>query len=327
MTAKIDLLTLQLFVAIVEEQSIAKAAERKNIAASAVSRRISDIEELFQVELLHRHSKGIEPTPAGCALLEHARVILGNLAQLETELSGYRQGKRGHIRICANKSAILESLAGELSSFLEQHPLVRIDLEENISPAIVQAVVENRADIGIFGGNIAGQELEVLPYRSDRLVVLVTGNHPLAARNSVSFRDLIDHDFVSLEKGSSIESLCMKAAAELGKHLKLRIRVSGFDALFRLVDAGMGLGVVPLEILRDRYGLEKFVSIALDESWAQRELVMGVRDYKSLPPVTRMLVDHLRSAAAEAAGQEERQAKQQDQRTLSGRLMMVSDRA
>ena len=138
MTAKIDLLTLQLFVAIVEEQSIAKAAERKNIAASAVSRRISDIEELFQVELLHRHSKGIEPTPAGYALLEHARVILGNLAQLETELSGYRQGKRGHIRICANKSAILESLAGELSSFLEQHPLVRIDLEENISPAIVQ---------------------------------------------------------------------------------------------------------------------------------------------------------------------------------------------
>jgi DNA-binding transcriptional LysR family regulator len=315
-------LTLQLFVAIVEEQSIAKAAERKNIAASAVSRRISDIEELFQVELLHRHSKGIEPTPAGCALLEHARVILGNLAQLETELSGYRQGKRGHIRICANKSAILESLAGELSSFLEQHPLVRIDLEENISPAIVQAVVD-RADIGIFGGNIAGQELEVLPYRSDRLVVLVTGNHPLAARNSVSFRDLIDHDFVSLEKGSSIESLCMKAAAELGKHLKLRIRVSGFDALFRLVDAGMGLGVVPQEIIRDRYGLEKFISIALDEAWAQRELVMGVRDYKSLPPVTRMLVDHLRGAAAEAGGQE----KRQERRNVSGRLTMISDRA
>jgi DNA-binding transcriptional LysR family regulator len=294
MTAKIDLLTLQLFVAIVEEQSIAKAAERKHIAASAVSRRISDIEELFAVELLHRHSKGIEPTPAGFALLEHARIILGNLAQLETELSGYRQGKRGHIRICANKSAILESLAGELSAFLEQHPLVRIDLEENISPAIVQAVLENRADIGIFGGNISGQELEVLPYRSDRLVVLVTPGHPLANAKTVRFRDLINHEFVSLEKGSSIETLCVKAAAGLGQHLKLRIRVSGFDALFRLVDAGMGLGVVPLEIIRDRYGLEKFVTIPLDEPWAQRPLVMGVRDYASLPPVTRMLVDHLR---------------------------------
>jgi DNA-binding transcriptional LysR family regulator len=319
MTAKIDLMTLQLFVAIVEEQSIAKAAERKNIAASAVSRRISDIEELFQVELLHRHSKGIEPTPAGYALLEHARIILGNLSQLETELSGYQQGKRGHIRICANKSAIMESLAGELSSFLELHPLVRIDLEEDISPAIVQAVVENRADIGIFGGNIPGQELEVLPYRSDRLVALVAAGHPLAGSTSLRFRDLVDHDFVSLEKGSSIETLCTKAAAGLGKHLKLRIRVSGFDALFRLVETGMGLGVVPLEIIRDRHGLEKFVAISLDESWAQRQLVMGVRDYKSLPPITRMLVDHLRTAPAEATGHENR--------GISERLTMVSDRS
>jgi DNA-binding transcriptional LysR family regulator len=319
MTAKIDLLTLQLFVAIVEEQSIAKAAERKNIAASAVSRRISDIEELFQVELLHRHSKGIEPTPAGYALLEHARIILGNLAQLETELSGYQQGKRGHIRICANKSAIMESLAGELSSFLELHSLVRIDLEEDISPGIVQAVVENRADIGIFGGNIPGQELEVLPYRSDRLVVLVAASHPLAGSNSLRFRDLVDHDVVSLEKGSSIDTLCTKAAAGLGKHLKLRIRVSGFDALFRLVEAGMGLGVVPLEIIRDRHGLEKFVVISLDEPWAQRQLVIGVRDYKSLPPVTRMLVEHLRTAPAETTGHEKR--------GISERLTMVSDRS
>jgi DNA-binding transcriptional LysR family regulator len=301
MTAKIDLLTLQLFVAIVEEQSIARAAERKNIAASAVSRRISDIEELFQVELLHRHSKGIEPTPAGFALLEHARIILGNMAQLETELSGYRQGKRGHIRICANKSAILESLAGELSSFLEQHPLVHIDLEEQISPAIVQAVLENRADIGIFGGNIPALELEVLPYRSDRLVVLMTRGHPLAQRSNVRFIDLIEHDFVSLEKGSSIETLCMKAAAELGKRLKLRIRVSSFDALFRLVDAEMGLGIVPLEITRDRYGLEKFVIVPLEEPWARRDLVMGVRDAKCLPPVTRLLVDHLRNSPADVA--------------------------
>ncbi|MBC7042311.1 LysR family transcriptional regulator, partial [Salmonella enterica subsp. enterica serovar Enteritidis] len=101
MTAKIDLLTLELFVAIAEEQSIAKAAEKKNIVASAVSRRISDVEDRFQVELLHRHSKGIEPTPAGFALLEHARIILGNLSRLESELTGYRQGKRGLIRVCA----------------------------------------------------------------------------------------------------------------------------------------------------------------------------------------------------------------------------------
>ena len=294
MSAKIDLLTLQLFVAIVEEQSIAKAADKKNIAASAVSRRISDIEDRFQVELLHRHSKGIEPTPAGFALLEHARIILGNLSRLETELTGYRQGTRGLIRVCANKSAILEFLADELSLFLERHPLVRIDIEEDLSPAIVRAVVENRADIGIFGGNIDGQDLELLSYRSDSLVALVTRDHPLAGRGNVRFRDLVDFDFVSLEKGSSIETLCVGAAAALGQHLKVRVRVSSFDALFRVIDARMGVGVVPLEIVQGRYGVDGLVTVPLDEPWASRKLVMGVRDYNSLPPVTKLLVDHLR---------------------------------
>jgi DNA-binding transcriptional LysR family regulator len=128
MNLRIDILTLQLFVAIVEEQSIAKAAEKKHIAVSAVSRRISDMEEMLQVELLYRHSKGIEPTSAGYALLEHARIVLGNLAHLETELVGYRQGTRGHIRLFVNKSAILESLAQELGQFLVLHPMIRVDL-------------------------------------------------------------------------------------------------------------------------------------------------------------------------------------------------------
>lgn len=178
---------------------------------------------------------------------------------------------------------------------MERHPLVHIDIEEDLSPAIVRAVVENRADIGIFGGNIDGQDLELLSYRSDSLVALVTRDHPLAGRESVRFRELVDFDFVSLEKGSSIETLCVRAAAALGQHMKVRIRVSSFDALFRVIDAKMGVGVVPFEIVRDRYGIDSLVTVPLDEPWARRELVMGVRDYKSLPPVTKLLVDHLRT--------------------------------
>ena len=293
MNLRIDILTLQLFVAIVEEQSIAKAAEKKHIAVSAVSRRISDMEEMLQVELLYRHSKGIEPTSAGYALLEHARIVLGNLAHLETELVGYRQGTRGHIRLFVNKSAILESLAHELGEFLILHPLVRVDLEESISPDIIQAVTENRADLGIFGGNILAPDLQTFPYRQDRLAAVVRRDHPLAERATVRFADLIDQEFISLEKGSSIDTLCVKAAAELGRQLKLRIRVSGFDALFRLVEARMGVGVVPLEITDGRFDPSNLAAIPLDEPWAQRTLVLAVRNRASLPPATRLLVDHL----------------------------------
>ena len=249
---RFDLLTLQLFVAVVEEQSIAQAAEKKHIAVSAVSRRISDLEVMLQVELLHRHSKGIEPTPAGYALLEHARIILGNLVNLETDLLGHRQGTRGTIRLFVNTSATLESLAGELSSFLRANPFIKIDMEESISPLTIQAVIESRADIGIFGGNIHAPELEVFPYREDRLIAIVAAGHPLAAREAVTFADLVDYEFVGLEKGSSIDTLCVRAAAELGRQLMLRIRIGGFDAMFRLVGARMGVGVAPLEIAQSR---------------------------------------------------------------------------
>lgn len=296
MNLRIDILTLQLFVAIVEEQSIAKAAEKKHIAVSAVSRRISDMEEMLQVELLYRHSKGIEPTSAGYALLEHARIVLGNLAHLETELVGYRQGTRGHIRLFVNKSAILEALAHELGEFLVLHPLVRVDLEESISPDIIQAVTENRADLGIFGGNILAPDLQTFPYRQDRLAAIVRRDHPLAGKTVARFTDLIDQEFISLEKGSSIDTLCVKAAAELGRQLKLRIRVSGFDALFRLVEARMGVGVVPLEITHGRFDPSNLAAVPLDEPWALRTLVLAVRNRASLPPATRLLVDHLLAA-------------------------------
>jgi len=294
---RFDLLTLQLFVAVVEERSIAQAAEKKHIAVSAISRRISDLEVMLQVDLLHRNPKGIEPTSAGYALLEHARIILGNIAQMEADLLGHRQSTRGNIRLYVNTSATLESLAEELSAFLGANPFIQIEIEESISPDIIRAIVENRAHIGIFGGNIYAPDVEVFPYREDHLVAIVALSNPLATRDSVNFADLLDYDFVSLEKGSSIDTLCLHAAAGLGRQLRLRLRVGGFDAMFRLVGARMGVGVAPLEIVQPRLQETGVTAIRLDEPWTRRKLVLGVRDQASLPPATRLLLDTLRQGA------------------------------
>jgi DNA-binding transcriptional LysR family regulator len=295
-TLRFDLLTLQLFVAVVEEQSIAQAAEKKHIAVSAVSRRISDLEDMLQVELLHRHQKGIEPTAAGLALLEHARVVLGDVAQLEADMLGHRQGARGHIRLFVNTSATLESLAEEVSAFLVAHPDITIDIQENISPDIIRAITENRADIGIFGGNIHAPGLKIFPYHEDRLVAIVAEDHPLAERRSIAFADMVEHEFVMLEKGSSIDTLCVRAAAELGRQLRLRVRVGGFDAMFRLVAGHMGVGVAPQEIVQSRLKEARLAMVKLDEPWTRRLLVLGVRDQAILPPSTRLLLDHLRQS-------------------------------
>jgi len=293
LATRFDILTLQLFIAIVEEQSIAKAAEREHIAASAVSRRISDLESMLKVELLVRHPKGIDPTPAGAALLRHARLIMGNVARMEAELVEYEHGLRGFVRVAANKSAILQSLPEDLAAFLAQHPMVRIDLEEGISPSIIEAVANNAADIGIFGANIPAPDLQIFLYREDELVAVMPPRHRLTSQASVRFADMVEYDFVCLEKGSSIETLCVRAAGALGRQLKLRVRVSGFDAQFRLIETGLGIGLVPQQVALGRARLGGVVCRPLDEPWSRRSLNIGVRDLGSLPVAARLLVEHL----------------------------------
>src|SRR6185369_17178303 len=133
---KFDLRDLELFVAVADAGSIARAAERSHTVASAVSKRVSDLEENFGTALLIRGAKGIELTAAGHALLVRARVLLNQATQLDDEMRRHASGTRGYVRVFANISAIVEFLPGALASFAARHPDIHVHLEEHVSSAI-----------------------------------------------------------------------------------------------------------------------------------------------------------------------------------------------
>lgn len=290
---RIDLLTLKLFVAVFEEQSLAKAAEREHIVPSAISKRIADLEQTLKVELFHRQRTGLQPTPAGHALMHHARVLMRNVSQMESELVEYAQGVRGNIRIYANISALVQYLPGDLSSFLSLHPLVKVDLEEATSPVTIRAVADGMAELGIYGANIPAPGLTILPYRRDRLIVLVPRGHPLSQQESVRLAEVLPYDLVGVQKSSSIDTLVIKAAADLDMPVKLRIRVSGFDAVSRMVEAGLGVALIPDIIARNYMPTMAINAIKLDEVWAARQLNICVRDMEALSGAAALLVQHL----------------------------------
>src|SRR6266404_3117135 len=146
---RIDLTTLRLFIAVCDEQNLTRAAQREGIAASAVSKRMNDFELAFGVTLFKRLSKGMALTPAGEALLHHARVTLLNVEKIAVELSEYSQGVRGHVRMLANLSAIVQFLPEDLSRFFRAHEALRIDLQERPSGQVVRDIEEGAAEIGI----------------------------------------------------------------------------------------------------------------------------------------------------------------------------------
>ncbi len=291
---RLDPTSLQLFIAVLEEGTIAAAAAREHIAAAAVSKRISEIEALLRTQLLNRTNKGIEPTAAGIALLALARRAMHELEEISVQMQEYASGMRGHVRVFANISAITQFLPGEIKSFLAEYPQIQVHLEEKISSSVTKAVAENAADIGIFVMQPHGHKLEVFPYHHDRLVLITPKEHALAKRKTLSFAQTLDYDYVGLHTGSSINLQLQNAASELGRPLKFRIQVTSYDALCLMVDSGLGIGILPEGVARPYTKTLRIRAIPLAESWAARELKICVRAFDALPVAARLLVNHLR---------------------------------
>lgn len=293
---KLDPVSLRLFVAVMEEGTIAEAAAREHIAASAVSKRLSELEQTLATELFVRSNKGTEPTAAAFALLNLARGVLNDLDGIYAQMREYASGVRGHVRVYANISAITQFLPGELKSFMAQYPQVQVHLQERISSVIAKAVADNAADIGILNDGSYGEALTLLPYHDDELVVVAPQGHPLARRKSVRMAQLLDFDVVGAHPGSVMNHLLTKAAAELGRPLRLRIQVSSYDALCLMVAAGLGVGVLPRQSAQLFVPALPIQCLTLAEPWAQRKLVVAVRDLAALSPAARLLVQHISAA-------------------------------
>jgi DNA-binding transcriptional LysR family regulator len=297
---RIDLTSLQLFVAVCELGSIGRAAEREFIAASAVSKRLSDLEATLETPLLYRHTRGVKLTPAGESLLHHARSVLFSLDKMQAELSEYADGVKGHVRIHANISAIVQFLPEDLGAFSREHPQVKIDLEEHLSTEVMRAVQEGAADLGICNvAAAAGHELQTLPYRQDELVLIVPRRHPLAGRKAVAFEDTLEFDHVGLHSNSSIYLAMHEAATTAGRAIRLRIHVTGLDAMCRMIHNGLGVGVMPQRAFTLMHGVGDLDCVRLTDAWATRDIRLVARDFSTLPLTARLLVDHLRARAQE----------------------------
>ena len=276
-----------------EEESIAGAALREHLAAAAVSRRISELEAALDTVLFRRSNKGVQATAAAHALLGLARGVLNGLDDIVEQMAGYASGLRGHVRVFANISAITQFLPDDLRSFMAAAPLVQVHLQERISTAIARAVADSTADIGILNAGNYGEAFTVLPYRLDELVLIVPKEHALARRRKVSFREALAHEFVGAHPDSAMNNQLHKAAADLGLPLRLRIQVSGYDAMSLMVAAGMGVGVLPRQSARLYLPGLAIRAVTLDEPWVRRQLVVCVRSLEALSPAARSLVEHL----------------------------------
>jgi DNA-binding transcriptional LysR family regulator len=293
---RFDLADLSLFRHIVDAGSITHGAERANLALAAASTRIRNMEEALGAALLVRGRQGVTPTQAGRTLLQHARAILRQAERLREDLSAYAGGQAGQIRVLSNTNALTEFLPEALSSFLAAHPHVSVDLEERLSDEIVGMIAEGVGDLGIVAGTVDVSALETYPFRKDRFVLVVARDHPLARRPKTAFSQVLDHDFVGLDRASALQRFLADKATRAGDALRLRVQLRSFDAVCRMVECNVGIGIVPETTARRVARTMAIAVVALTDPWAVRELTICIRRMAELPPYARQLVEHLRAA-------------------------------
>lgn len=304
---QVDLFTLRLFLSVVEEQQIGRAAIRENIAASTATKRIHDLEEIAGILLFERTPKGVSPTAAGEVLARYVRSIFGQLDDMRAEIAAFSEGVRGEVTVASARTIIVPFLARELGDFARDFPKVDLVVRELDNAEITQAVAQGEADVGVFGvvRDISVDGVETTDYRTDRLVAVVPRSHPLAERTSISFEDLMPENLIVV---SAMHATFANAARRLGKDYRPKFSVRSSGVAISLVQAGLGVSIQPECVL----GLEMFDRVSmltLTEPWAKRIIRIATPQGRTPSPAARALIKQLLDrpapdgAAAEALAQ------------------------
>jgi DNA-binding transcriptional LysR family regulator len=245
--------------------------------------------------LLVRDRRGVLLSPAGECLVEHARLVQ-RIERMRGELGSYARGLSGRVRLLSNTAALSEHLPKALAKFLAINPTISVEVEERESADIAAALATGAADVGIASSAVLTDAIEQFPFLDDRLVIVLPRDDVLGRKRHLALSAIIDRAFIGLPRGSALQLHLARHAARIGKTMKVRTRVTGFDAICAMVEAGAGIGIVPEASAARCRRRMKIDVVKLSDPWAARKLVICVRQLRTLPIGAQQLVVHLRQA-------------------------------
>jgi DNA-binding transcriptional LysR family regulator len=289
----VDLIDLDLVMAIAETGSITHGAARTRLSLPSASGRIRSLEHSLGVTLFDRGRRGVTLTPAGQLMLRHVRAVCRSVDQLRVELAEFVEGHGATVRVQANTSATASLVPEAAISFLAAHPRARIDFEERPSHRIVAAVAERRVDLGVVADSVDLGHLDTQLLRPDPLVVLTLPDDPLARTPSVSYADVLGRAFVGLNQANPLQEHLENHAQPLGAQPTYRVRLPTIEMACHAVTEGIGIAVLPLHGVRRWIDSGDLVATVLAEPWADRRLVVCALGDADLSDTARALRDHL----------------------------------
>lgn len=291
MIRQIDVFSLRLFVSAIEERQIRLAADREHIAPSTATKRIQALEDLVGANLLERSREGVVATAAGRVLERRARSILAELDELVTELSAISEQVEGRLVVAAAHSVIIDLLAPVVSAFVAERPLVDLSLREMDNTEVIRLSSAGECDVGVFArvGTADSLDHDVRVLVSEPLVAVLPIGHPLADRPSLTYLDLAAHELIAT---ATMAAAFEDAARPLGRRASLRYTVRTGEVALGMVRAGLGITVVPQQMIAHAADAEMVVR-TLDEPWAVRQINVVTRGPRATSRTVQAFIDKL----------------------------------
>ncbi len=290
---RFDLVTLRLFVAVVDAGSLTAGAERFGISLAATSKRISELEQHCGIALLQRSQRGVTATPDGQTLHRHAIEVIARLEQLAQAVDELQSGASGHLRLWANPSALGGFLPEVVARYVQRYPKVRIDLEDALSEDAVRAVTKGLAELAVIGDNVPCDGLQTFLCNVDRLAVVVHQAHQFAQMTTVPTASALSEDLITLTRSASLSRQVIAAAEAVGVTARIRVQVRSFDTMCRMVACELGIAVMPKAAAALYAKALNLTIVDLEGAQIERRLLIAMRRRADLSPAATALLEIL----------------------------------
>lgn len=294
MSKGVDLVTLRMFLSTAEEGSVGRAAERENIALSAISRRISDLEARTGLILFDRRDRGMSLTATGRVMVDHVRDVFERLDVLAREIDVLRSGDMGYLRLF-HQSAATELLPPILASFLHDHSNIQLEIDEAAPGEIIRSVRSGEADVGIVTSRTAAgaPDLDQVSWVKNQLVAVLPTGHPLAENADVSIQELVRYPVITLRYADAVHRLFSEAARSQSIRLLERVRAVSYESVRHMVSAGLGVAIMPTTALTGAGEGDQIEVRPLRDEWAQRILIICSRSADVRSAAATLLIEHI----------------------------------
>jgi DNA-binding transcriptional LysR family regulator len=287
---------LKLFRDIAQTRSVSRGAQLNGISQSAASQHIHELERLLDARLLDRSTRPLTLTPAGNLYLGLCREVLRRNEEFMAALGGLKQDVQGTVRVASIYSIALSEMSLLENEFARRHPGARLSVEYLRPDKVLEAVLADRADLGLISYPAHRKDLAVLPWRTEEMVLATSPSHPLASARKVTPADLEGQDFIAFDEDLPIRHDIDRYLREYGVRVNLVMHFEVVEMMKEAVAFGSGISILPRRIMQSDIERGRIAAIPLDPGLS-RPLGIIHRKRKRFNPATQAFLEVLKEPA------------------------------